>query len=113
MRVKGGVKSHRKHKKFLELAKGFWRKHGNTIRKAKETLLHAGQYAYNDRKKNKRNFRSLWIVRINAAVRAQGMSYSAFIHKLTEKKIAIDRKILAQVAYERPEVFSNLLEQLK
>lgn len=112
-RVKGGVKSHRRHKKVLELAKGYWRKHGNTIRKAKETLLHADQYAYDGRKMKKRDFRSLWIMRINAAVRQAGMTYSAFIKKMSDKKIEVDRKILAQVAVEYPKTFSKIVESVK
>lgn len=112
-RVKGGVKSHRKHKKVFELAKGFWRKHGNTIRKAKETLLHAGQYAYAHRKKKKRDFRELWIIRINAATRAAGMKYSDFVNKLSDKGIQIDRKILAQIATEHPKTFGKIVDHLK
>lgn len=113
MRVKGGVKSKRRHNKVLKLAKGFWRKHGNTIRKAKETLLHAGQYAYNGRKLKKRDFRQLWIIRINNAVRENGMQYNQFIKKLSDKKIEIDRKILAQLAVEQPEAFTKIVEQVK
>lgn len=110
MRVKGGVKSHRKHKKVLEEAKGYWRKHGNTIRKAKETLLHAGQYAYDGRKMKKRDFRSLWILRVNAAVRQAGMKYSHFMNRLKEKNIAIDRKILSQIAADHPKTFSRIVD---
>lgn len=113
MRVKGGVKSKRKHNKVLKLAKGFWRKHGNTIRKAKETLLHAGQYAYDHRKQKKRDFRSLWITRINAAVRENGMQYNQFIKKLSDKNIAIDRKILAQIAVEDRASFNRIVETVK
>lgn len=113
MRVKGGVKSKRRHNKFLKMAKGFWRKHGTTIRKARETLLHAGQYAFDGRKKKKRDFRSLWIVRINAAVRENGMKYSEFVSKLTKGKIEIDRKILSQIAVEHPTVFNKIVESVK
>jgi large subunit ribosomal protein L20 len=112
-RVKGGVKSHRRHKKVLELAKGFWRKHSRTIRKAKETLLHADQYSYAGRKAKKRDFRTLWIMRINAAVRQGGMTYSAFIKKMSDKKIEVDRKIMAQIAVEYPKTFSKILDQIK
>lgn len=112
-RVKGGIKSHRKHKKVLTLAKGFWRKHGSTIRKAKETLLHADQYSYVGRKAKKRDFRTLWIMRINAAVRENGMTYSAFIKKMSDKKIEIDRKIMAQVAVEYPKTFTKMIDQIK
>ena len=113
MRVKGGVKSKRKHKKVLSLAKGFWRAHRTTIRKAKETLLHAGQYAYNGRKMKKRSFRQLWIMRINAATRNAGMSYNAFINKVQGKNIEIDRKILAQIAVEHPTVFNKIVDSVK
>lgn len=113
MRVKGGVKSKRRHNKFLNMAKGFWRKHGTTIRKARETLLHAGQYAYDHRKKKKRDFRSLWIIRINAAVRENGMKYSEFIKKLSDKKVEIDRKILSQIAVEHPESFNKIVDAVK
>ncbi|MCX7996871.1 MAG: 50S ribosomal protein L20 [Patescibacteria group bacterium] len=113
MRVKGGVKSHRKHKKVLEEAKGYWRKHRNTIRKAKETLLHAGQYAYDGRKMKKRDFRSIWIIRINAAVRQAGMKYSEFISRLSGKNIDIDRKILSQLAADHPKTFGKIVDSLK
>ncbi len=113
MRVKGGIKAKRKHNKVLKMAKGFWGKHGNTIRKAKETLLHAGQYAYDHRKKKKRDFRSLWITRINAAVRENGMQYNQFIKKLSDKNVAIDRKILAQIAVEDPTGFKGIVESVK
>lgn len=113
MRVKGGVKSKRKHKKVLTLAKGFWRKHGSTIRKAKETLLHAGQYAYAGRKMKKRSFRQLWIMRINAATRSAGTTYNAFISALLKKNIEIDRKILAQIAVEHPAVFGKIVDAVK
>lgn len=113
MRVKGGVKSKRKHKKVLTLAKGFWRKHGSTIRKAKETLLHAGQYAYAGRKMKKRSFRQLWIMRINAATRSAGTTYNAFISNLQKKNIEIDRKILAQIAVEHPAVFGKIVDSVK
>lgn len=112
-RVKGGVKSHRRHKKVLELAKGFWRKHSRTIRKAKETLLHADQYSYVGRKAKKRDFRSLWIVRINAAVRAQGMNYNSFIKKMSTKKVELDRKVLSQMAVEYPKTFSKIVDSVK
>jgi large subunit ribosomal protein L20 len=112
-RVKGGVKSHRRHKKVLALAKGFWRKHKNTIRKAKETLLHADQYSFVGRKAKKRDFRSLWIMRINAAVRMQGMNYNSFIKKSSEKKIGLDRKIMAQMAVEYPKTFSKIVDSVK
>lgn len=113
MRVKGGVKSKRRHNKVFELTKGFWGKHKNTIRKAKETLLHAGQYAFNDRRKKKRDFRSLWIVRINAAVRENGMKYSEFINKLAQKHIEIDRKILAKIAVDDPTAFNKIVDSVK
>jgi large subunit ribosomal protein L20 len=113
MRVKGGVKSHRKHKKVLELAKGFWRKHRTTIRKAKETLLHAGVYAYAGRKAKKRDFRSLWITRLNAAIRPMGLNYSTFIAKVQAKNIEIDRKILSKIAVEHPTAFGKIVDSVK
>jgi large subunit ribosomal protein L20 len=113
MRVKGGVKSKRKHVKILKMAKGFWRKHSTTIRKAKETLLHAGQYAYDGRKMKKRDFRQLWIIRINNAVREMGMTYSGFINKLKTNNVQIDRKILSKIAVEHPKTFGKIVDTIK
>ncbi|MFW5703229.1 MAG: 50S ribosomal protein L20 [Patescibacteria group bacterium] len=113
MRVKGGTVTKRRHNKVRELTKGFWKKHRTTYKKAHETLLHAGQYAYAGRKKKKRDFRELWIIRINAAVRNAGMTYSSFINKLQNNNIEIDRKILSKIAVEHPDAFNKIVEKVK
>ena len=97
-RVKRGVTSHAKHKKVLEQAKGFRGRRKNTIRTAKAAVDRAGQYAYRDRRTKKRNFRALWIQRINAAARIEGCTYSQFIHGLGQAGIELDRKVLAAMA---------------
>jgi large subunit ribosomal protein L20 len=94
-RVKRGVTSHAKHKKVFKAAKGFYGRKKNTIRTAKQSVEKSLQYSYRDRRAKKRNFRSLWIQRINAGVREQGLTYSKFINGLNKTKISIDRKILA------------------
>jgi large subunit ribosomal protein L20 len=99
-RVKRGVVSHARHKKVLEQAKGFSGRRKNTIRTAKAAVDRAGQYAYRDRRINKRNFRALWIQRINAAARQEGFTYSQFIHGLSKAGIELDRKVLAAIAME-------------
>jgi large subunit ribosomal protein L20 len=97
-RVKRGVTSHARHKKVLEQAKGFYGRRKNTIRTAKAAVDKAGQYAYRDRRNKKRAFRALWIQRINAAARAEGFTYSQFIHGLGLAGIEMDRKVLADMA---------------
>ena len=97
-RVKRGVTSHAKHKKVLEQAKGFYGRRKNTIRAAKAAVDKAGQYAYRDRRNKKRSFRALWIQRINAAARAEGLTYSQFINGLNKAGIEMDRNVLAAVA---------------
>ena len=97
-RVKRGVTSHAKHKKVLEQAKGFSGRRKNTIRTAKAAVDRAGQYAYRDRRTKKRNFRALWIQRINAAARLEGFTYSQFINGLNKAGIELDRKVLASIA---------------
>ena len=97
-RVTRGVTSHARHKKVLEQAKGFYGRRKNTIRAAKAAVDRAGQYAYRDRRNKKRNFRALWIQRINAAAREHGMTYSQFIHGLNKAGIEMDRKVLAAAA---------------
>ena len=97
-RVKRGVTSHAKHKKVLEQAKGFYGRRKNTIRAAKAAVDKAGPYAYRDRRNKKRSFRALWIQRINAAARAEGLTYSQFINGLNKAGIEMDRKVLAAVA---------------
>ena len=97
-RVKRGVTARARHKKVLDLAKGYRGRRGNVDRVAKEAVMKAGQYAYRDRRNKKRDFRALWIVRINAAIREFGMSYSVFIIALKRAEIDIDRKVLADLA---------------
>jgi large subunit ribosomal protein L20 len=107
-RVKRGVTSHAKHKKVLEQAKGFRGRRKNTIRTAKAAIDKAGQYAYRDRKVRKRSFRALWIQRINAAARIEGLTYSRFMHGLELAGVDIDRKVLADVAGADPTGFKAL-----
>ena len=101
-RVKRGVASHAKHKKVFKQAKGFRGRRKNTIRVAKQAVEKSLQYAYRDRRRNKRIFRSLWIQRINAGVRAEGLTYYKFINGLIKSKIKIYRKVLADIAYHNP-----------
>ena len=110
-RVKRGVTAHAKHKKVLKLAKGYRGRRKNTIRVAKQAVEKAMQYAYRDRKVKKRNFRALWIQRINAAVREHGMTYGRFIHGLTKAGVTIDRKVLADIAVKDADGFKALVGQ--
>ena len=110
-RVKRGVTSHAKHKKVLKAVKGQWGRRKNTIRVAKQAMEKAMQYAYRDRKTKKREFKSLWIQRINAGVRAEGLTYSKFINGLSKSGIKIDRKILAEIAYDNPEAFKTIVKK--
>ncbi len=112
-RVKRGVTQHARHKKVLEQAKGFYGRRKNTIRTAKAAVDKAGQYAYRDRKNKKRNFRALWIQRINAAARQEGFTYSQFIHGLDKAGITIDRKVLADLAVHEPDAFAALASRAK
>jgi large subunit ribosomal protein L20 len=112
-RVKRGVTTHARHKKVLEQAKGFYGRRKNTIRTAKAAVDKAGQYAYRDRKVNKRNFRSLWIQRINAAARIEGFTYSQFIHGLNLAGIELDRKVLADIAGADPTAFKAIADQVR
>ena len=111
-RVKRGVTSHAKHKKVLEQAKGFYGRRKNTIRTAKAAVDKAGQYAYRDRKVRKRSFRALWIQRINAAARIEGMTYSRFMHGLEQAGIDMDRKVLADVAGADPAGFKAIADKV-
>ena len=111
-RVKRGVTSHAKHKKVLEQAKGFYGRRKNTIRTAKAAVDKAGQYAYRDRKVRKRSFRALWIQRINAAARLEGLTYSRFMHGLESAGIDIDRKVLADIAGQDPAAFKAIAEKV-
>ena len=112
-RVKRGVTSRAKHKKVLKAVKGQWGRRKNTIRAARQAMEKAMQYAYRDRRRNKRNFRSLWIQRINAGVRAEGLTYSKFINGLAKSKINIDRKVLADIAYNNPETFKSIVKKVQ
>lgn len=112
VRVKGGIQTKKNHKKVLKLAKGYRMTRHKQIKKATEAVLHAGQYAYAGRKLRKRDFRSLWITRMNAALRNEGTSYSVFINKLKQKNVELDRKILACLASEHPQIFTALVKQI-
>ena len=112
-RVKRGVTSHAKHKKVLKQAKGFFGRRKNTIRAAKAAVDKSMQYAYRDRKNRKREFRALWIQRINAAVREHGLTYSRFISALATAGIEVDRKVLAELAVSEPAAFTAIVEQAK
>ena len=110
-RVKRGVTAHAKHKKVLKQAKGYYGRRKNTIRVAKQAVEKAMQYAYRDRKVRKRNFRALWIQRINAATREHGLTYGRFIHGLSVAGIEIDRKVLADLAVKDAVGFKALVDQ--
>jgi len=110
-RVKRGVTSHAKHKKVLKAVKGQWGRRKNTIRVARQAMEKAMQYAYRDRRTKKRDFRSLWIQRINAGVRAEGLTYSKFINGLNKSGIKLDRKVLAEIAYDNPEAFKIIVKK--
>jgi large subunit ribosomal protein L20 len=110
-RVKRGVTSHARHKKVLKLAKGYRGRSHNTYRAALEKVEKGLQYAYRDRRAKKRNFRALWIQRINAAVRAHGMTYSAFVNGIAKAGIDIDRKVMADLAAQEPAAFKALVDQ--
>ena len=110
-RVKRGVTSHAKHKKVLKSVKGHWGRRKNTIRIARQAMEKSMQYAYRDRRAKKREFKSLWIQRINAGVRAEGLTYSKFINGLNKSGINIDRKILAEIAYDNPEAFKSIVKK--
>jgi large subunit ribosomal protein L20 len=110
-RVKRGVTAHAKHKKVYEAAKGFRGRRKNTIRAAKAAVDKAGQYAFIGRKLKKRNFRALWIQRINAAVRPFGMTYSRFINGLAKSGVVVDRKVLSDLAIHEPAAFQAIAEK--
>ena len=112
-RVKRGVTAHARHKKVLKAATGFYGRRKNTIRTAKAAVDKAGQYAYRDRRVKKRNFRALWIQRINAAVRDHGLTYGRFIDGLAKAEIAVDRKVLSDLAITEPAAFAVLVTQAK
>ena len=110
-RVKRGVTSHAKHKKVLKAVKGQWGRRKNTIRVARQAMEKAMQYAYRDRRNKKKDFKSLWIQRINAGVRAEGLTYSKFINGLSKSGIKLDRKILAEIACDNPEAFKIIVKK--
>ena len=110
-RVKRGTTTKAKHKRILDQAKGYYGRRKNTIRIARQAVEKAGQYAYRDRKVKKRNFRALWIQRINAAVRAEGLTYGQFMHGLKLANVDLDRKTLADLAMNESEVFSAIVKQ--
>ena len=110
-RVKRGTTSKAKHKKVLKAVKGQWGRRKNTIRVARQAMEKAMQYAYRDRRTKKRDFKSLWIQRINAGVRAEGLTYSKFINGLNKSGIKLDRKVLAEIAYENPEAFKTIVKK--
>lgn len=112
-RVKRGVTAHAKHKKVLKQAEGFYGRRKNTIRAAKAAVDRSKQYAYRDRKNRKRTFRALWIQRINAAVRAEGLTYGRFIDGLSKAGIEVDRKVLSDIAIHETESFSALVASAK
>ena len=112
-RTKRGVVSRAKHKKVLKSVKGQYGRRKNTIRIARQAMEKAMQYAYRDRKAKKREFRSLWIQRINARVRAEGLTYAKFINGLAKSKIKFDRKVLAELAYNNPEGFKSVVKKVQ
>lgn len=112
-RVKRGVTARAKHKKVLDAAKGYRGRRKNVFRVAKEAVMKAGQYAYRDRRQKKRVFRALWIARINAGARANGMSYSQFMGKVKANNIELNRKVLADLAMNHPEAFKAIVDKLK
>ncbi len=112
-RVKRGVTARARHKKVLALAKGFRGRRKNVFRIAKEAVMKAGQYAYRDRRNKKREFRRLWIARINAAARHAGVSYSRFMAGLKKANIELDRKVLADMAVNDPAAFTSVVEKAK
>ena len=112
-RVKRGVVSKARHKKVLDKAKGYYGARSKVYRVAKQAVIKAGQYAYRDRRQRKRQFRALWITRINAAARLHGMSYSRLINGLHRAEIDIDRKVLADIAVHDPEAFGVIAAQAK
>jgi large subunit ribosomal protein L20 len=110
-RVKRGVTTHARHRKVIKAAKGFYGRRKNTFRIANQAVEKAGQYAYRDRRTRKRNFRALWIQRINAATRELGLTYGRFIDGLSKAGIEVDRKVLSDLAIHEPEAFKVLVEK--
>ena len=113
MRIKGGGISNKKRKKLFSITKGYWGQHKNVFRRAKEAFLAALSRAYGDRKRKKRDYRRLWITRISAAVRSEGMSYSVFINGLKKVGVAMNRKMLSELAIHDMPAFRRLVDQVK
>ena len=111
-RVKRRLASHAKHKKLLGQAKGYMMTRSRLVRKAKEAVLHAGQYAYHGRKLKKRDARASWILHINEAVKSYGLTYSVFINKLKQAKVDLDRKVLSELATNHSGLFKSLVEKI-
>ncbi len=112
-RVKRGVMTHKRHKNILAMTKGFRRMNGNVYARAKTALMKAGTNAYIGRKQKKRDFRRLWNVRLNNAVRNHGMTYSTFVHAAYKKNVKLNRKVLSNLAISNPEVFANIVAFVK
>ncbi len=112
-RIKRGVMTKKRHKNILKAAKGYRWGRKNLFTKAKEAVIKAGKYAHRDRRAKKRSFRSLWITRLNTALRMHGLTYSGFIALETKKNIALDRKVLSQMAVENPETFKAFVEKVR
>src|SRR5210317_842144 len=113
MRVKRGVVNRRRHKKIINMTKGQWGTRSKLFRRANESMMKSYWYAYRDRRVRRREFRRLWIARINAATRANGMSYSQFIHGLKKADVQLDRKVLADLAVREPAAFTQVVEVAK
>lgn len=113
MRVKGGIVTRRRRKKWLKLAKGFWGHKSIGFKVAKQQVVKSWTYAFRDRKQVKRNFRKLWIARINAAVRPEDITYSRFINGLKKANIKINRKMLSELAIHNPDIFKKIVEEVK
>jgi len=112
MRVKRGIARHHRHKKIRALAKGYRGMRNSTFVKANEAVVRAGVNAYRDRRLKKRTFRSLWIIRLNAALRAEGVTYSVFINALNQKKLGLNRKVLSEMAIHEPVAFGKILKEV-
>ncbi|HIB33260.1 MAG TPA: 50S ribosomal protein L20 [Candidatus Marinimicrobia bacterium] len=112
-RANSSIPRHRRHRKIIKQAKGYYGARSRTFKSAKDAVIRAGLYAYRDRRQRKRQFRRLWIIRINAACRLNGMSYSTFINALNTKGIELNRKILADLAVRDPQAFADLVNSVK
>ncbi|MDI9602146.1 MAG: 50S ribosomal protein L20 [Armatimonadota bacterium] len=112
-RVKRGVAAHQRHRKVIKLAKGYWGRRHSLYKTANEAVMHAGQYAYRDRRQRKRDFRRLWITRISAACQQQGLRYSQFIAGLRKAGVELDRKVLADIAVREPDAFADIVSKAR